>query len=133
MRTVATEARLEYHRLREQRGGELETLTKAWALRELEALPRGMVHDWIQMGQPPAAMQLLIEGLPEPVAELVVEHVGDELGECEICRRRGPCRLQSDRSESGESDWICAWGCPPRSDDPTERATLAEWAREVGL
>jgi hypothetical protein len=108
-----------------------EELIKAWALRELEALPRGPWREWIRMGTAPASLQLALEGLPESVAALVIEHVADELGDCECCRRRAPCRHLSDRSESGERDWRCAWGCSPPDAPPADM--LQRWARECGL
>ena len=133
MRTVATEARAEYQRLSRSPTVQLDAVLKAWALRELEALPQGPWRTWMATGAPPAALQLAIEALPEAVGALVREHVADELGECEICRRRAPCRLVSDGTESGERDWRCAWGCPPHEDDPATERMLREWAEECGL
>lgn len=136
MRTVATEVRAEYAKLSRSPGAELDRLVKAWALRELEALPRGPAREWISTGVPPTVISLALARLPEAVAELVREHVPDELGTCEICRTYAPCRLQSDGTESGERDWRCAWGCPPkdpREDDPREVAMLRAWANECGL
>lgn len=133
MRTVATEARAEYARLAKSPGARLDTLIKAWALRELEALPRGPWRNWTRYGVPPVELQMVVARLPEAVMALVFEHVADDLDECELCRRRAPCRLQSDGTESGEKDWRCAWGCPPPEDDPATTAMLQEWARELGL
>lgn len=130
MRDLANEARAEYARIRREPGASLEALIKTWAARELDHLPRGPARDWVTSGNIPRALQALLAGLPEPVAALIGAHVADDLGECECCRRRAPLRLQSDRSESGESDWRCAWGCPSL---PGEAEPLLEWARSVGL
>jgi len=110
-----------------------DELIKAWALRELEGLPRGPAREWTRHGLPPPEVAHLLARLPEAVAALVFEHVADDLGECELCRRRAPCRLLSDGSDSGESDWRCAWGCPPPVDDPAETAALREWQGEAPL
>lgn len=96
----------------------LDSLIKAWAARELERLPRALWGEWIRTGAIPVALQDALAGLPEPVAALIGAHVADEIDTCEICKRRAPCRLMSDGSESGESDWRCAWGCPPPDEDP---------------
>lgn len=133
MRTVATAARAEYARLQQSPGARHDAVIKAWALRELEALPRGAWRDWIRQGTPGPELAALLARLPQPVAALVLEHVADDLDDCETCRRRAPVRLQSDGTESGERDWRCAWGCPPREDDPATAAMLREWARECGL
>jgi hypothetical protein len=133
MRTVASDVRAEFARLQRSPGAQLDALIKAWALRELEALPRGPWRDWIRQGTPPAALEQALERLPEAVAALVREHVADDLDDCEACRRRAPCRLLSDGAESGERYWRCAWGCPPSEDDPATAAMLREWARECGL
>jgi hypothetical protein len=133
MRTVSTEARAEYARLQKSPGAAYDALIKAWALRELEALPRGPWRDWVRHGMPTVELQMLVARLPSAVSSLVFEHVADELGDCELCRRRAPCRLQSDRSDSGEKDWRCAWGCPPPEDDAATADTLRDWAREIGL
>lgn len=132
MRTLATEVRVEHRRLSASPGAQLDRLIKAWALRELEALPRGPSREWISTGTPPTVIQLALAALPEPVAALVREHIADELGMCELCRAHAPCRLQSDGTESGERDWRCAWGCLP-PDDPATAAMLREWAKECGL
>lgn len=133
MRTVATEARAEYSRLTKSPGAQFDALIKAWALRELEALPRGPWRQWTASGVIPHQLQQTLARLPDPVVALVLEHVADELGDCEVCRTRAPCRLQSDGTDTGERDWRCAWGCPPPPDDPATADTLREWAREVGL
>lgn len=132
MRLISTEARAEYSRLSKSPSAQHDALIRAWALRELEALPRGPWRSWIATGSPPAALQLALEELPEAVGALVLEHVADELGECECCRRRAPCRLVSDGSDSGESDWRCAWGCQPPEDPSTDRM-LRAWAKECGI
>jgi hypothetical protein len=126
MRRVANDARTEHAKL-ERAAAALDATIKLWATRELERLPRGPWGDWLRTGVMPRALQVALTGLPEPVAALVGAHVADEISECEICRRRAPCRMMSDRSESGESDWRCAWGCPA-NDDP-----IVQWARSVGL
>lgn len=95
----------------------VEALIKAWALRELEALPRGPWREWTRHGTPPPELQQVIARLPEAVAALVIEHIADDLGDCECCRRRAPCRLLSDGGTDSERDWRCAWGCPPPEDD----------------
>ena len=107
----------------------LDALLKAWAARELERLPRGAWGEWLRTGVIPRSLQAELAGLPEPVAALVGSHVADEISECEICKRRAPCRLMSDQTPSGESDWRCAWGCPAQDvPDP-----IVEWARSIGL
>lgn len=124
MRTVATEARAEYSRLQRSPGAALEVLIKAWAARELERLPRALWGEWIRTGAIPRALQVELDGLPEPIAALIGAHVADEIDICECCKRRAPCRLISDGSDSGERDWRCAWGCPaPANDDPVVRWT----------
>lgn len=131
MREIATAARAEYARLTRSPNVEIEALIKGWALRELEALPRGAWRDWTSTGQIPPWLQLSLARLPEQVVALVLEHVADELGQCECCRRRAPCRLQYDGSESGERDWRCAWGCPP-GEDPAETIVLRDYPEESG-
>jgi hypothetical protein len=102
-----------------------DELIKAWALRELEAMPRGPWRDWQRNSTQAPEFQLILGRLPEAVAVLVIEHVADDLGDCEICATRAPCRLISDGTESGESDWRCAWGCPHREqDDPATADTV---------
>lgn len=133
MRQLATEVRAEYSRLQRPADADLERLIKAWAARELDALPRGPWNDWSNSGTLPRSLQPALARLPEPVAELVRAHVADPMGECECCRRRAPCRLQSDGTDSGERDWRCAWGCPPPEDDPAETEALLMWAREAGI
>lgn len=129
MRRGATEARAEYARLLKSSAA-LEALTKAWAARELDRLPRGEWRRWIVSGTIPRLLQAELAGLPESVAALVGEHVADDIDECEICHRRAPVRLLSD---SGESDLRCAWGCyAPTGTDP-EPDPLLEWARQVGI
>lgn len=129
MRTIASEVRREYSRLASSPGAALDALIKAWAMRELDAMPCGLRAEWLRTGAIPPELQYRFIGLPEPVTALVREHVADSLGICECCGRRAPCRLLSDRSDSGESDWRCAWGCPASAaTDP-----VAEWARAVGL
>ncbi len=103
----------------------LDALIKCWAARELERLPRALWGEWIRTGTIPLALQSALDGLPEPVAALIGAHVADEIDTCECCKRRAPCRLMSDGTDSGESDWRCAWGCPSSAhDDPVVR-----WAR----
>lgn len=133
MRSVASEVRIEYARLTKSPGAQLDAVIKAWALRELEALPRGPWRDWTRTGEVPEPLRQAVAQLPEAVRALVMEHVADDLGECECCRTRAPCRLQSDGTPSGERDWRCAWGCPPPEDDPAETERLRAWARETGL
>lgn len=133
MRTVALEVRAEYRRLTRSPGAQLDALIKAWALRELAALPHGPAREWISTGTPPTVIELGLAALPENVAALVREHVADDLGTCELCRAYAPCRLQSDGTESGERDWRCAWGCPPPAEQAATAAMLREWARECGL
>jgi hypothetical protein len=133
MRLLAGEVRAEYERLTTSPDARLAALTKAWALRELEALPRGPWRNWTRHGVPPVDLQILVSRLPEAVSNLVFEHVADELEDCDLCRRRAPCRLLSDGTRSGERDSRCAWGCAPREDDPATTAMLREWARELGL
>lgn len=125
MRSVAAEARAEYSRLRRSPGAALDTLIKAWAVRELDRISRALWAEWIATGAIPIKLQAELVGLPEPVAALIGAHVVDEIDVCEICKRRAPCRLISDGTESGEGDWRCAWGCPaPAEDDP-----IVQWAR----
>lgn len=113
MRELAAAARAEYSRLSRSPSGQLDAMIKAFALRELDALSVAAHREWVRHGAPPRELQYLIAALPEAVALLMFEHVADAIDDCEICRRRAPCRLQSDRSDSGERDWRCAWGCPP--------------------
>lgn len=128
MRAIASEVRLEYSRLSRSPGAALDALIKAWALRELDGMPHGLRGEWLRTGAIPPELQHRFAGLPEPVAALVGEHVADQLGICECCGRRAPCRLLSDGTESGERDWRCAWGCPAAPNvDP-----VVEWARSVG-
>lgn len=128
MRRSATEARAEYARLQKSSAA-LEALIKAWAARELDRLPRGEWRRWIVSGTIPPLLQAELAGLPESVAALVGEHVADDIDECEICHRRAPVRLLSDRSDSGESDLRCAWGCYAPTGTDTEPDPLLEWAR----
>lgn len=125
MRSVAAEARAEYSLLRRSPGAALDALIKAWAARELDRISRALWAEWISTGTIPVLLQAELVGLPEPVAALIGAHVVDEIDVCEICKRRAPCRLISDGTESGESDWRCAWGCPAQAgDDP-----IVQWAR----
>jgi hypothetical protein len=129
MRVLAIQLRAEHKRLASSPGAALDALIKAWALRELDALPSGLRAEWLRTGATPPELQHRFIGLPEPVAALVGEHVADSLGVCESCGRRAPCRLIGDGTESGERDWRCAWGCPAAPNvDP-----VLEWARSVGL
>lgn len=111
----------------------LDALIKAWAIRELEALPRGQAGDWLREGAPPPELAALLARLPEAVRALVCEHVADGIDVCECCRARAPLRLLSDRSESGERDWRCAWGCPPPEEEQPGDEAMREWAEEAGL
>lgn len=130
MRALSIELRVEHKRLASSPGAALEALIKAWATRELAALPVGLQREWVRSGVIPPELQYRFTGLPEPVAALVGAHLADGLGICECCRRYAPCRLLSDGSDSGERDWRCAWGCPavPPGEDP-----VARWARTAGL
>lgn len=129
MRKIALEVREEYSRLASSTRPALDALIKAWAARELDALPVGPQREWLRTGAIPPELQHRFRGLPEPVAALIGAHVADELGICEVCGTRAPCRLLSDGTESGESDWRCAWGCPAfGTADP-----VVEWARSIGL
>lgn len=129
MRVLAAQIRDEHKRLASSPGAAIDALIKAWAQRELDALPSGLRGEWLRTGAIPPELQHRFIGLPEPVAALVGEHVADSLGVCECCGRRAPCRLISDGTESGERDWRCAWGCPAAPNvDP-----VLEWARSVGL
>jgi hypothetical protein len=133
MRALAADVRAEYSELSKSPGAAFDTLIKTWAARELERLPRGAWGAWIRTGVIPRALQAELTGLPEAVAALIGSHVADEIDDCEICKRRAPCRLISDGTESGERDWRCAWGCPAPPHDPATTAMLLEWAKECGL
>jgi hypothetical protein len=125
MRQLAAEVLAEYFRLARSPGAALDALIKAWAARELGRLPRDPWDEWIRTGEVPEVLKAELAGLPEPVAALIGAHLADEISQCECCRRRAPCRLISDGTDSGESDWRCAWGCPA----PPDVEPVVEWAR----